>query len=585
VLLKFSLIFSFVSLFIFSCFLLLNFNNNLNIYADSIDGSKYALPHPPDVLSFQGVSFLEPVVTDHQGNIVANVKPSVFVNDTWQVYPSVLDPGFYQVFSGFSQGFFQVGFSLLPPPDYSAVNPFFKYVFLFFVFVSLLILTTLLYLNKLFPKFFNSSLKVILIYSIFLLLTAAVAGFSFIKVTSFSFFTIKNSFSLTSSEFDLAEKTFLSDSTGFILYESSPHILPGDTYGLSFFNSYPNNTKLSLSYLKLLLSFCKPFDGSKAAIYSNNSTCAASVMERAVKDHGSQGFIHLLNSEEASFFPELCEYSSRFATKHFDLQKIDYNLLNEYSVCNFSWINHLLSTQTQGFSSASDFFDYALPLCESLKGFSDISDFLVQHQCLRGVGVGLYKVVKNPEIAASLCLGVPSELDSGNCIEGVFLEAFRVSSLKYLYAEGESPFESVCLNVSSSFFGLCLRIIASSIIDSYSLQDFKDLCLSLGTNYTQGCSTGLGHMAFLSFSYKDLSSLGLICNNLVTRECFERFFLSHAAVPEADYEEILYYCQVFPKFISDSGNSDTFIPARYKESCAKVKEFIDSVSLSKRSLG
>jgi hypothetical protein len=282
-----------------------------------------------------------------------------------------------------------------------------------------------------------------------------------------------------------------------------------------------------------------------------------------------------MNSKYADFFDELCEVASRHAAGITPTDPIDYDFINEALICNYSWLNHLTSSSYLKFSSLEDFFEFSYSLCASLREFSDVPEKTLRQQCLRGVGIGLYNLTKDPGLAASYCLNLPDLFDPDNCIEGVFVEA-RYNALKQrFYNLDNSPIiDKVCNGVDPMFYGSCLRIFAVEILQDYSITEFKDFCLGLGSDFAEACAVGIGQAAFLSFSFTDLDSLALVCDSSLSSLCFERFFFSHAKLPSSEYDLLYNKCL---EFVELRENRASFT-AKSSDSCDKVKTFIDQVA-------
>jgi hypothetical protein len=528
------IIFSFLS--VASIATLFLFKSDSVVILDSVS-SDYAFPSSPDVVTVSGSNFFAPTILNEDSSVVSLLEPSVFNAGFWSIYPVSLEPGFYYVFSGFSQSVFQVHFSLFDSSPSTVINPLF---WIFFSFSLVCLFITFILFISVFHKFFKFPTLLIVTVLSFLSVTI---------VLGFAFFNVSNLTPLESRP----PLPYLGTTTHFPEFEDS-------------FSLVTTNASYSLDDLKSLLEKCLRPDRNQASMYSNNTACASSVFTYATKKYGPEGFAYLTSSDFFNFFNELCEFSSRYNAKYALTDPIDVSLIEKGLVCNFSWLNHLLSSDLTSFTDVYSFLDYASKTCVSIESVKNISSDIIRQQCSRGIGVGLFNLTKNTAKASSLCLDLPSVYGPENCAEGVFLEAYNQLSSKKLYNVSSTPYEFICENVDPLLLGSCFRIIDRDLLQSYSIPAFKEYCLSLGVKYEQACAFSAGHLAAQVINVNDFTKLEDYCDFTSFLTCLDRFYATQTVENPDDAFLILDSCFAYvSKFDFESGT------------CAKLKSFIEDI--------
>lgn len=529
-------------LFIVTSFLLFLFNNDLEISANSLDYSTYVASSAPEELEISKTIERDPVLVGPGFEKIVLIEPTVFSENSAYVHPPGLEPGFYQIFSGFSEGFFQVGYTTLPVSQPVALNPWFAPVFIVFVVAGILVLVSLFSLKIPARKSFTK-ISFIVGFTIFFI---SIMVISLVRIHSLTVFENKTSFNNPASA------------------------------GAAQNTTQDEERQYSLKFLENLLDSCKNPAEERHSFDSDSTACAASVVGKAVELYGTEGLTTILSSKQAMDFDELCEISSRYAAHLTPLEPIDYNFIEEALICNYSWLNHLVSGSYSDFDSIEKFFEYGHSTCASLKEFADIPEVTLRQQCLRGVGIGLYNLTKNPVYASEYCLQLPELFDPGNCTEGVFLEA-RLDVLRQNLHKNTSGGvgDRVCSEVSPDFYGFCVKVLSPEFLQDYTVTEFKEKCLQKGSEFTETCSVGVGQLAFWSIAFDDLETLAQICDDRLTASCFERFFLSYSIVQGISKQQLYDTCLVFTSsyYLSDNAKTDTV-----GNSCAKLEEFIKIVS-------
>lgn len=534
----------FVSILFFlssSVFLFL-FNSNAQVTLDSVS-AEYVFPSSPTVIEVSGIAFSKPSIFSENRERVSLVAPSTFSEGSWSVYPTSLEPGLYYIFSGFSQSSFQIHYSLFNFPSNSFVNPLFWVVFTFFVVSSFAVLFLFIFMFK---DFFKKSFRAFFFTSVSFF--ALIIGF----VSFFAFMNIVN----------VASSLNVNDKIPLELYDK-------DIVSSDFSDSMSRvdpAAKYSLDDLESFLGLCLRPDKNNASMYSNNTACASSVFDYATRNYGPKGFAFLFSSDLSMFFNESCEFASRYSARHVLVEPVDPVLLADGLVCNFSWLNHLVSSSFVNFSNVYSFIDYSVSVCDSIGDIKEIKSSITRQQCSRGIGVGLFNLTRDTAEASSLCLDLSYPFDPQNCFEGVFLEAYNQLSSKKIYGIDSPPLVSLCTGVEPDAIKGCFRIIDKDLLNVYTVSDFKKYCLSLGASYESACAYATGHLAGQTVVFDDFVSLGSVCDFSDSFSCLDRFYSTQAVENSDKVVDIIDSCFTYVDVFSKD-----------PEVCVNLTNFVNNV--------